>query len=169
MHKDVRMFVRGIRDRFPECFRGMDVLDCGSLDINGNNREFFYGCRYTGIDIVNGRNVDVVTKVHEFSPGKSYDVVISTEMLEHDCNYELSLWNMFGLLKTGGLLLITAAGEGRAEHGTTDCHPKDSPLTHGYYKNVSPEMLMSSLNHKNFSWYEISYVNTDIRFAGIKR
>lgn len=168
MHKEVRKFCESIQSIHPFYFSGGAVLDCGSLDINGNNRYLFDGCQYTGIDIVAGRNVDVVTRIHEFSPGKTYKTVISTEMLEHDEYWRASLQNMFALTQPGGLLLLTAAGTGRPEHGTSEHHPGDSPLTHGYYKNITAQMIAEALDLDRFCWFIISYVKNDIRFAGIK-
>src|SRR3989339_1861899 len=118
MHKRVKSFILGIKAMHPEFFRYVKVLDCGSLDINGSNREFFEDSVYTGIDIADGRNVDQVTRVHKFSAPGLYDVIISTEMLEHDNCLSQSLHHMFNLLKPGGLMIITAAGFGREEHGT---------------------------------------------------
>lgn len=169
MHKRVVKFCERIKNLHPQFFSGKDVLDCGSLDINGNNRYLFDGGHYFGIDIVEGRNVDLVTRVHEFQPAKSFDVVISTEMLEHDKNYKESLQNMERLTKPGGLLLLTAAGTNRPEHGTSTAHPKDSPQTHDYYRNITVEMIAESLTLADFAWFEISYTADDIRFAGIKR
>lgn len=169
MHKRVKNFCTHIKHLFPHYFSGKNVLDCGSIDINGNNRYLFSASTYTGIDIVSGRNVDFVSPAHLFSPGIEYDVVISTEMLEHDEHYEKSLRNMFALLKPGGLMLLTAAGTGRPEHGTAKAHPGDSPATHDYYKNITVEMLASAIDMEAFEWFEISYDTNDIRFAGIKR
>ena len=169
MHKRVVKFCERIKNLHPHNFFGKDVLDCGSLDINGNNRYLFEGCQYTGIDIAEGKNVDVVTPVHVFNPQKKYDVVISTEMLEHDRHYKESLRNMERLTKPGGLLLLTAAGTNRPEHGTSAAHPKDSPKTHDYYRNITVEMIAESLTLADFVWFEISYTADDIRFAGIKR
>ena len=169
MHKEVKEFCERIKNQCPQNFKGKDVLDCGSLDINGNNRYLFTDCRYFGIDIVHGRNVDQVTQVHLFKPEKPYDVVISTEMLEHDRNFTASLQHMFFLTTNGGLLLITAAGTNRPEHGTSAHNPVDSPLTNDYYQNVTAKMIVDALDLESFSWFEISYLGTDIRFAGIKR
>lgn len=169
MHKQVKEYCEGVKRRFPDLFVGKDVLDCGSLDINGNNRYLFTGGSYTGIDIVNGRNVDIISRVHEFDRGKQYDVIISTEMLEHDKYYDASLAHMRDLLKSGGLLIITAAGNGRALHGTADHHPADSPLTHDHYKNIEPSDIVENLRLYEFSLYEISGTTEDIRFFGIKR
>jgi hypothetical protein len=169
MHKRVIKYCQSKKQRFPQYFTGKDVLDCGALDINGNNRYLFENCRYTGIDIVSGKNVDIVTPVHRFSPGRLYDVVISTEMLEHDSEYVASIRRMFDLTKCGGLILLTAGGYGRPEHGTTECHPDNSPLTHNYYKNITIEMLLEALTPEDFILFEISCIKDDIRFVGIKK
>ena len=169
MHKAVTSFIQDIKAKHPEFFRFSTVLDCGSLDINGSNRPFFADSHYTGIDIVDGKNVDYVTRVHEFNPQKLFHVVISTEMLEHDEYLSRSLARMFELLKPGGLLIITAAGFGRAEHGTVDHHPKDSPMTHNHYQNVEPEQFLTNLPLHEFRAWAISQVDTDIRLYGIKK
>ena len=168
MHQAVISFFTKIKEQFPNYFNQIDVLDCGSYDINGNNRRFFTNCNYTGIDIVKGKNVDIVTKVHDFKPEKQYDTVISSEMLEHDKHYWKSLENMFALTKSKGLLVLTAAGRGRKEHGTSRTSPIDSPMTNDYYLNVDVTMLMSGLNLTKFSWFIVTYVDADIQFAGIK-
>jgi SAM-dependent methyltransferase len=173
MHKRVQKFCLSQIERFQK--RGLiptnpDVLDCGSLDINGNNRYLFPNAKsYTGIDIVEGPNVDIVTRVADFAPEEKYDVVISTEMLEHDEQWHKSLNNMRDHVKPGGMLLITAAGTGRPEHGTSECHPKDSPLTHEYYKNITMAMLIAGLDVWAFSHFEMRCVEDDIQFVGIKK
>ena len=169
MHKAVKQFIQGIRTLHPEFFTKVKVLDCGSLDINGNNRQFFSDSVYTGIDIVDGRNVDQVTRVHKFNATGLYDVVISTEMLEHDNCLPQSLHAMFNMLRQGGLMILTAAGFGREEHGTHEHHPGDSPLTHDYYLNVDSRQIIGNLPLHLFSSWSMSFVGTDIRFYGFKR
>ena len=168
MHKEVKRFCLSVKNTYPQFFQNSDVLDCGSLDINGNNRWLFDDCNYMGIDIVEGKNVDIVTKVHDFKMDFHFDCVICTEMLEHDEDFAASLNAMFNFLKPDGLLLITAAGYGRGEHGTHEIKPQDSPLTNNYYCNISVSMLLQGLDLTKFSSYTISYYKTDIRFAGIK-
>jgi hypothetical protein len=168
MHKSVQRYCEAIRRRFPEHFTGKSVLDCGSLDINGNNRYLFTKCQYLGIDIASGRNVDIVIQVCDYKPGFQYDVVISTEMLEHDEGFGMSLFHMFNLLKPGGLLLITAAGFGRKEHGTTASSPGSSPMTNDYYHNIEACDIDDSLPLENFKIWSIDYQPHDIRFFGIK-
>lgn len=171
MHKEVKEYFDSVKAAYPFYFSNAKVLDCGSLDINGNNRYLFTDCDYIGIDIVEGKNVDIVTKVHEFLNGliSVYDVVISSEMLEHDKHWKESLQNMFRLVKPNGLLLFTAAGTGREEHGTTRTKPKDSPLTNDYYLNVTKQMVSEALVLKNFTKFELIEKDTDIRFYGIKK
>ena len=169
MHRECKKYCQSVAQRFPEKFTGKTVLDCGSLDINGNNRYLFTNCNYTGIDICKGPNVDIVTSVSHFHPPHPFDVVISTEMLEHDRHLSLSLPAMFDLLRPGGLLLLTAAGIDRKEHGTFNFDPQSSPATNDYYSPVLASHLTYFLNLEKFSWYELSYFNTDIRFSGIKR
>ncbi len=41
-----QQFMQNVRDRFPEKFSGVRVLDVGSLDINGNNRFIFTDYEY---------------------------------------------------------------------------------------------------------------------------
>lgn len=88
------------------------------------------------------------------------DMVISTEMLEHDPYWALSLEWMYDVLKPGGLLLITAAGDGRPPHGIG--------REHDYYKNISNMMFTSILHPGLFKTYFLQQVNQDLQFYGIK-
>jgi SAM-dependent methyltransferase len=169
MHRAVKNFCLSMKETFPGFFFDKDVLDCGSIDINGNNRYLFDNCSYTGIDIIPGKNVDHVSYTHDFKSAIFFDVIISTEMLEHDRFYKKSLQQMYQLLKPGGLLLITAAGTNRPMHGTSFHSPKDSPATLDYYKNLTASVFTDALYLEDFSFYNILYVGTDIFFAGKKR
>ncbi len=175
-HLAQKEFCLTVKNLFPGHFIRTMVLDCGSLDINGTNRYLFDHCNYTGVDLKEGKNVNFVMTVHEFSihfpfkPIESlFDVIISTEMLEHDKRWRKSLKAMFKMLKPGGLLLITAATTGREEHGTKAHHPETSPFTNDYYRNVTEAMLRRGLPLRKFKEYEISIQDTDIRFWGIKK
>jgi hypothetical protein len=161
-------YCQKIKARFPQYFEDCKVLDVGSLDINGNNRYFFKDCKYIGIDLGEGKNVDIICPVHKYNPGFQFDIIISTEMLEHDYNWKKSLKRMFKLLKKCGLLLITAATTGRKEHGTYANQNKSSPFTNDYYRNITTEMLAEALDFDKFLKYEIDIVGTDIYFWGIK-
>jgi len=92
------------------------VLEVGSRNVNGSVRPIFNGVRqYVGVDLVAGPDVDVVLNAHQLTSGfvgRSFDVVVSTEMLEHDCEFWTSLTMMGEVLKPGGFLLLTARGNG---------------------------------------------------------
>lgn len=165
-----------IRNTYPAYFIGQKVLDVGSWDVNGNNRFLFKDCEYTGLDIGPGKNVDIYCSAHEYAaPDGSYDFIISTEMLEHNVEWEKSLKNMLRLLKSSGMMLITCAAPGREEHGTAilgHWHPcSDLPGWADYYKNITEDDIRSTLEpDKNFAKYFL-YINTlphDLYFAGIK-
>lgn len=157
---------------FPNYFINKDVLDVGSQDINGNNKVFFENCNYIGLDVGHGLNVDVVCPIHLYNPEKYFDTIISTEMLEHDSNYEKSLIRMYELLKPEGLLVLTAAGHNRPEHGTINFDAWTSPHTTNYYGNIYIKTFTNVFElEKCFKKVIIDYdySNNDIRFIGLKR
>jgi cyclopropane fatty-acyl-phospholipid synthase-like methyltransferase len=172
MHKEQKIFCNEVRSNNSLHFKNRDVLDVGSLDINGNNRYLFERCAYTGLDIIKGRNVDIVQPICQYasSCGVLYDVVISTEMLEHDKEWKESVLAMYSLVKKGGLLLVTCATTGRPEHGTSKNKPKDSPATNDYYQNISSEMFLEAIKGLGFTFSRISInkESHDLYFYGIK-
>ena len=58
-------------------------------------------------------------------------VLTSANAFEHDMHFEKTFKNMIRLLKNGGLLFFTCAGEGYAEHGTARTTPGDAPFLMG--------------------------------------
>ena len=98
-HAQQQNYCLSVKNKFPEKFQNASVLDVGSLDINGNNRYLFEGeCEFVGVDIVDGPNVDVVCRGHEYKREKLFDVSVSTECFEHDEYWKESFQNMFDLL-----------------------------------------------------------------------
>jgi hypothetical protein len=59
-HSQQRDFFQGVKNKKPEAFTGVEVLEVGSLNINGTVRDFFDSTRYIGADVAEGRDVDVV-------------------------------------------------------------------------------------------------------------
>lgn len=164
-HAEQIDFCRRIANRWPHLFIGKSVIDCGSLDINGNNRYLFSGGSYLGIDIVEGPNVDVVTRIHEFNVGQ-FDVVISTECFEHDEHFDKTLDRMIQMVAPEGLLLFTCATIGRPEHGTKDHDDWASPGTHEHYRNIEPHEVIEPLR-KSFRCWGAEVQHTDIYGWGI--
>ena len=175
-HLEQQQFCMYVREKFPDMFYKPTVLDVGSLDINGNNRYLFIAPEYTGIDIGEGKNVDIVSKGHEYSPDHPYDIVISTECFEHDQHYKETIKNCIRLTKDGGLFLFSCASTGRPEHGTARTTPQDSPFSHvqfnEYYKNLTENDIRKFLDVESiFSEFQFIYLPTtcDLYFYGIKK
>lgn len=107
-----------------EEFRGKKVLEIGSRYVNGSVRpfveRFLMPASYVGIDIEQGRYVDLVVPVGQlvsrFGPD-SFDVIISTETLEHLQDWKDAITNIKAALKTGGLLYLTTVRKGYGYHG----------------------------------------------------
>jgi SAM-dependent methyltransferase len=177
-------FCTRVRSKHPQFFVGVNkeplqILDIGSQDINGNNRFlFFNNFEYTGLDIGPGKNVDVVSTAHKFDPGKQYDLILSTEVLEHDKYWKESLLNTNRLLKSGGMMLITCASTGRPEHGTRRTDEFSSPLTaqaegwEDYYMNITEADIKSVWDVEDifaFHYFEYNAYSCDLYFYGIKK
>jgi len=171
-HKEQIDFCISVKNKYPEKFINSKVLDIGSLDINGNNRYLFENPNYTGIDIGEGNNVDIVCKGHEFKSKEKFDLIISTECLEHDKHWRETLLNAYNLLKKNGLLIISCAAPGREEHGTFKSSSFCSPFTQDYYRNIGENDFKEVLDlDKLFIDFELKEEHNtmhDLYFYGIK-
>ena len=102
--------------------RGKRVLEVGAFDVNGSARTIVEPLRpaeYVGVDIVEGPGVDVTCDARDlatkFSPG-AFDVVISTEMLEHVADWRRVIHNLKAVTSDGGVLILTTRSEGFPVH-----------------------------------------------------
>jgi SAM-dependent methyltransferase len=170
VHLEVLKFISQIKEKHPQRFVNANVLECGSQIINGTPRGMFQGGTYVGVDLGAGKGVDVISKAKDFVRPLSFDVVITTEMLEHDKDWMLSLETMYLNLKHGGLFIMTCATDRRREHGTKRTTPNASPFTPDYYGNISEEAFKIALDPDKFSEYKLQTVrgNEDLQFYGIK-
>lgn len=120
MHSSVMDFLRRSIDSTFVTAR--DVLEVGSLNVNGSPRSLVYPMhpgKYIGVDQVPGSGVDKVASachlVEEFGID-AFDLVISTEMLEHAEEWRIAVSQMKRVTKAGGHLIITARGPGFPRH-----------------------------------------------------
>jgi len=126
MHTSVLNFCRKILTA--ERVNGKRVLEVGSFNVNGSVRDFvttLLPAAYVGVDITPQEGyvdhvMDACGLLDKFGP-ESWDVVISTEMLEHASDWESAVRNMKGVLRHGGIFLLTARGPGFPLHN----HPSD--------------------------------------------
>ncbi len=100
------------------------VLDVGSLNINGTFRPLIEGrgWGYIGLDIVPGKNVDVVAEEFRYPfPDCTFDVVLSGCTMEH----VTAIWEwvpeLTRILKPGGLLGIETHTHFREHRYPVDC------------------------------------------------
>lgn len=122
------------------------VLDLGGRDINGTIRSHLPKATWTGTDIEPGPGVDIVhdaTLRWPESAGR-YDVVVSTEVLEHLPLWRLVLHTASEALEPDGpeLLVITCASDGRPAHGESGA-PLPGPGE--WYGNVPADHLRVEL------------------------
>jgi len=179
-HPAQQNFCKKIKEKFPQYFINKKVLDIGSLDINGNNRFLFTNCNYIGLDVGEGKNVDIVSVGHLYdAPNEYFDTIISTEVFEHDMFYEETIQNIMRMLKPNGSFIFTCASTGRAEHGTIKSGGEwAAPLLReisedwsNYYKNLTEEDIKKIENFKsNFpdGIFEYNSQECDLYFFGVK-
>lgn len=95
-----------------EDIAGKDVIEVGSYDVNGSLRciiELMEPSQYLGVDIAEGPGVDEVCPAEKMADtyGKeSFDVVISTCVLEHILDWKTAISNMKQICKTKGLIIF---------------------------------------------------------------
>lgn len=96
------------------------TLELGSLDVNGSVRPLFTG-EYVGIDHQHGPGVDEVMDANTLGfPDASFDVVVSTSMLEHDPAFWRTLPEVARVLRPGGHFILTTVTTGFPVHNEPD-------------------------------------------------
>jgi SAM-dependent methyltransferase len=97
------------------------VLEIGSLDVNGSVRPLFpESTCYHGIDLAPGPGVDEVADAADWRSPCSYDVVVSTEVLEHAPRWVDIMTNAWEAIVPGGRLIMTCATDPRPAHSAVD-------------------------------------------------
>jgi SAM-dependent methyltransferase len=100
-HFQQREFFERIKQQTPEAFDGVEVLEIGSLDINGTVRDFFQAEKYVGVDVAPGPGVDVVGQGETLRyPSDSFDVAVSAECFEHNPEWEATFANMWRMSRS---------------------------------------------------------------------
>lgn len=101
-----------------------NVLEVGSYDVNGSLRrpilDLWHPVKYVGVDIIPGPGVDIISNAENLEKilnYNSFDVVISTELLEHVKDWRKVISNIKNICKPKGVILITTRSYGFPYHG----------------------------------------------------
>jgi SAM-dependent methyltransferase len=111
------------REIHPEEVEGREVLEIGSQNVNGTPRTIFEPlkpARYVGVDCSPGDGVDLVIDASEVIDHfglERFDIVVSTEMLEHAKDWRAAVYAMKRVLRPRGLLVVTTRSPGFPYHG----------------------------------------------------
>lgn len=93
------------------------ALDMGGADYNGTGRDILPNAQWTGLDLRPGKGVDIVADAATWAPDREYDIVVTTELLEHTAVWRECLATARTALRSGGHLFVTCASTGRPAHG----------------------------------------------------
>jgi SAM-dependent methyltransferase len=141
MHPTAMDFVT--RTLTAEHVTGKLVLEVGSYDVNGSVRphvESLGPARYLGVDASTGPRVDMVVDCEHLATEVGYaawDLVITTEMLEHVRDWRACMFQLASVVKPGGFLLITTRSPGFPYH--------PFPEDHWRYTNDQMRAILTAL------------------------
>lgn len=169
--------------------RGKSVLEIGSCDVNGSLRRILesYGpAEYVGVDIQEGPGVDVICDAADvldrFGPER-FDVVVSTEMIEHARDWRKVVSGMKNVCRKNGVILVTTRSFGFGYHSHphdfwryevedlanifSDCEPvaleRDTREPGAFIKVKKPEEFVEA----DLADYRLYSIVRDRRMAGI--
>jgi hypothetical protein len=117
-------------------------LEIGGRDLNGNARDLWPNVEWWVLDVLAGPGIDIVADARTWTPDRSYDVVLCTEVLEHVEDWHLIISTAAKALTAGGHLVLTCAGLGRPPHSgleATEIQPGE------YYRNIGSIELRGAL------------------------
>jgi SAM-dependent methyltransferase len=131
MHKSSLDKMEKFVDNYLDKNKKLKILDIGSQDVS---EEGFYGSyrhlfnselwEYTGVDLCEGKNVDVVLKDvyrwREFD-SSSFDVVISGQAIEHIEFFWVTMYEVARVLKPNGISCIIGPSGGYEHRYPIDC------------------------------------------------
>lgn len=123
MHPAVQDFVT--QALTAEHVAGKRVLEVGSYDVNGSVRPYIESldpAEYLGVDAGPGPSVDRVVDCEQLCSqvGNDWDIVISTEMLEHVKDWQTCMAQLAEAVTPNGHLIVTTRSPGFPYHPFPD-------------------------------------------------
>lgn len=115
MHDTVIAFYKA---HFPkEKQQGKTVLEVGSKNEGGTLKSvFLWPKEYIGLDMQPGTDVDVVSKLEDYAPNRTFDYIISAGTLEHCEDWRGVVNKMKELCTPNGLVAITTVARPFQRH-----------------------------------------------------
>lgn len=140
---------------------GTVVMDLGGRNVNGTTRELFPTVdSYLALDLTAGPGVDIVADAATAELDQRFDVIVSTELLEHAEHAGEIVANAHRHLKPGGMFVATMAGPRRRPHGASG---EPSPPPGEFYRNIYPRTLDEWLRVAGFEWWQVNELGADVR------
>lgn len=98
------------------------VVDFGSYDINGSLKPIFEKCKYIGIDMEKGPNVDIVCSNNKVPlDDNSVDLAVSSSCFEHDECFWESFLEICRVVKNNCYIYINAPSAASYHPHPVDC------------------------------------------------
>jgi len=177
MHHEPMHFIYETKILHPEFFKNKRWLEIGASNGYPSPKSHTNYCEWVGVDLEEGDHVDWVGLGHHYKDEKLFDVVAAFEVFEHDPYYDLTVTNMINHLKPNGLFIMTCAGLGRPEHGTSRSNPEASPFTQDinhwkdFYQNRIPEDFkkIPSFSNLHCGYWGINEITCDLYYRGRKK
>lgn len=142
----MRQQTRQYLTEFLESHKGIkNLLEVGSKDVSGSIRNIVEKreIKYTGIDMMEGENVDIVANAHNLCKAvkyKKYDVVVCFDTFEHDNAFWITLDQIKRTVKKGGWMMLGFPSRYCPEHS----HPND------YWRFMPQSMDLMFEGWKNY-------------------
>jgi SAM-dependent methyltransferase len=148
--KDCILF--GTASLKPENITGKRIIELGSFNINGSLQDYVKSHnpeKYIGVDLYEGDGVDVICKAEDvigIYGEKSFDIIITTELIEHVFDWKKVINNMKLMCKNGGIIVITTRSFGFPKHGW--------PSDHWRFERYDMKYIFSDFNEHGSVYIE---------------
>ena len=163
MHNSSMMKMEYFKNTYLNPSDELKILDIGSFDKTG---DFNYGIilneekwTYSGLDLQEGNNVDIVIKDPynwEEIKNETFDVVISGQTFEHVEFFWITMEEIKRIMKPGGLCCIIVPSTGPVHKNPYDCYRFNENGVRSLAKCVKFDILESGTTEDSSShpWYD---------------
>ena len=169
MHKTSYLKMKWFKNKYLNRFANLKILDVGSLDKKGDfNYSTIFNEKnwsYTGLDIQEGNNVDIIVNdIYNWFEvdDNSYDVVISGQFFQHLEYFWLTMSEIERVLKPGGYVCIITPAAGPKHGGDLlNCYRFREDGLAAMAKYVDLDVLFTEVNGEESAapWHDACVVS----------